>query len=91
VECLNRKEIRQLSEDELQAYFDTVWAMKETGRQDGRGYLNYYDDFVAQVLGTALLTDCAFCSMLMNVVMLDSMRWRPQTRRWTRRICSRAS
>jgi hypothetical protein len=43
-----RKEVRQMSTQELEDYFDAVWTMKETGRQDGRGYLVYYDDFVAQ-------------------------------------------
>jgi hypothetical protein len=43
-----RKEIRQCSKEELEAYFDAVWALKETGRQDGRPYLQMYDDFVAQ-------------------------------------------
>jgi hypothetical protein len=44
---LCRKEIRDFTADELEAYFDAVWALKETGRQDGRDYLVYYDDFVA--------------------------------------------
>lgn len=42
-----RKEIRDMSDDELNAYFSAMWTMKETGRQDNRDYLLKYDDFVA--------------------------------------------
>eukprot|EP01035_Chromulina_nebulosa_P018469 gene18469-24179_t len=42
-----RKEIRQLSNNELSAYFSALWTYKNSGRQDGKSYFKTYDHLVA--------------------------------------------
>lgn len=49
-----RVEIRDMTEEQLDKYFNALWTYKKTGRQDGRDYMRTYDEFVAQhALATA--------------------------------------
>ncbi len=43
-----RKEIRDLTSDELDNYFAAIWEYKTNGRQDDRDYFLTYNDIVAQ-------------------------------------------
>lgn len=45
---LLRKEIRELSDQELDNYFAALWQYKLNGRRDGRSYFRNYAELVAQ-------------------------------------------